>query len=526
MKSSPDWLHAGMNYFSSSIRNKIIIPYALLTLVLAVLGVFTVTRLVAGSFEDRLKNQLLETGRLVSDEVVNRESARLEVQRAVANTEGVANALVDRDFAALDDLISPLMANSKNIDSIVLLDTQGKEVLRLQRELNAPNTPAQTYRGSGADFSIWLSVNRVLANANNGAKEVQIALDQKSDELIIYTIGSIQTSEGIIGAALVGTYLKKEIEIIHSLALADITLFDQTGEVIYSTLIPDKTEAEAVFKSFTPARYQQVLKQADVTLLEEIQGPNGPENQDIQARGQDYRLAYAPFILRNRIYGVYAVALPTNFITETNDQSRSLLALTFSAGVVLVMIIGYMVSQRIIRPIVRLVQTAQAIARGDLDQRTGLARGDEIGILATTFDDMTSELQRLLKIQRDEASKLNAILSSIADGVIVQDLEGNTIIMNPAAENILQAVRDEFRYAPAINSRDSGQAALLAAHLTDLEFHETRRFELGQRVLSALSAPVLTAEREQTGSVVVLRDITREVESGAIKGRFYYQHLS
>ena len=99
MKSSPDWLHAGMNYFSSSIRNKIIIPYALLTLVLAVLGVFTVTRLVAGSFEDRLKNQLLETGRLVSDEVVNRESARLEVQRAVANTEGVANALVDRDFA-------------------------------------------------------------------------------------------------------------------------------------------------------------------------------------------------------------------------------------------------------------------------------------------------------------------------------------------------------------------------------------------------------------------------------------------
>jgi signal transduction histidine kinase len=104
--------------------------------------------------------------------------------------------------------------------------------------------------------------------------------------------------------------------------------------------------------------------------------------------------------------------------------------------------------------------------------------------------------------------------------VIVQDLEGNTIIMNPAAENILQAVRDEFRYAPAINSRDSGQAALLAAHLTDLEFHETRRFELGQRVLSALSAPVLTAEREQTGSVVVLRDITREVESERLKDDF------
>ncbi|NJN94682.1 MAG: hypothetical protein HC875_11610 [Anaerolineales bacterium] len=210
MKSSPDWLQAGLQYFSSSIRNKIIVPYALLTLMLAVLGVFIVTRLVAGSFEERLKNQLVEAGRVVSDEVVNRERNRLEIQRAVANTEGVAEALVNRNFAGLDDLISPLIANYKDIDSVVLLDTQGKEVLRLQREISAPNVAAQTYRGSGADFSVWLPVKRVLANDNDGAKEVQIALNPDSDELIIYTVGSVQNSEGIIGAALVGTYLKKK----------------------------------------------------------------------------------------------------------------------------------------------------------------------------------------------------------------------------------------------------------------------------------------------------------------------------
>lgn len=519
MKSSTDWLQTGRNYFSSSIRNKIIIPYALLTLVLAVLGVFIVTRLVAGSFEDRLKNQLINTGRLVSDEVVNRERDRLEIQRAVANTEGVPNALVNRNFAELDRLISPLMANYKNIDSVVLLDTQGKEVLRLQREFNAPNTPAQTYEGSGADFSSWLQVKRVLDNANDGAKEVQIALDRKSNELIVYTIGPVQTPQGIIGAALVGTYLKKEIDTLKSLALADVTLFKETGEVVYSTLTSNEAETREVFKAFTATRYKQVLAHGDVTLLDEVQGPNGPENQDIQARGQPYRLAYAPFILRNRIYGVYAVALPTNFITETNDKSRNLLALTFSAGVVLVLVIGYVVSQRIIRPIIRLVQTSQAIARGDLDQRTGLEQRDEIGILATTFDDMTTELQRLLKIQREEASKLNAILSSIADGVIVQDLEGHTVIMNPAAENILEAVGSDFRYASMKTPSETESSSLLG-NLTGLEFHETRRFEVGQRALSALSAPVLTADKEQLGSVVVLRDITREVESDRLKDDF------
>ncbi len=514
-------------YFSSSIRNKIIIPYAVLTLILAVLGIFIVTNLVAGSFEERLKNQLIEAGRVVSDEIVNRERVRLEVQRAVANTEGVGPALVDRNLPKLDQLISPFAANYKNADSIVLVDTQGKEALRLQRESLAPNAPAQTYTGSGADFWQWPSVQRVLSGANNGAKEVQIALDPNSNELIMYTIGPVETSDGIVGAAMVGTYLKKELDTIHNLALADVTLYDENGQVVYSTLVVDKALIRQIFSKFTSERYQQVIKQKEVTLLDEIDGP-GQENSpnEIEARGERYRLAYAPFILRDRIYGVYSVALPTNFITETNSESRNLLALFFTLGVAMVFGIGIFISQRIIRPIIRLVKTSQAIALGDLDQRSGLHQDDEIGILATTFDDMTSELQRLLKMQREEASKLNAILTSIADGVIVQDMAGNTIITNPAAETILQAIGSsqtlprsaltEAETKPKVKS----SASVLLSHLTGLQFHETRRFEAGARTYSALSAPVMTSDEQQLGAVMVLRDITREVESEKLKDDF------
>lgn len=522
-----EWLQALTKYITSSIRYKIIIPYALLTLVLAVLGVFIVTRLVAISFEDRLKNQLLEAGRVVSDEVVNQERKRLEVERAVTNTEGMSAALVDRDFAELDKLVSPLIANSRDIDSVVLIDTQGKEVLRLQRESLAPNTPAQVRRDSGADFFGWSSIQRVLSGANAGAKEVQLALDQNSDELIIYTIGAIQLSDGIVGAALVGTYLKKEIDAIHNLALADVTLFDDTSRVVYSTLVPDQTEAQRVFKVFTPERYQQVVKANGVTLLDEIQSPDGtPLPQEVETRGRTYRLAYAPYLLRNQVYGVYAVALPTNFITETNDQNRNLLAAIFAGGVVLVFGIGYLVSQRIIQPIIRLVQTSQAIAKGDLDRRSGLQQPDEIGILATTFDNMTSELQRVLKMQREEASRLTAILSSIADGVIVQDLAGRIVTLNPAAERILKTLENDFNLeqeqvtGEASPPTSDNLSATLLNRLTGLDFHETRRFEVNQQVFSALSAPVLTPDQDQLGSVVVLRDITREVESEKLKDDF------
>lgn len=527
MNPPTEWLQALTKYIASSIRYKIIIPYALLTLVLAGLGVFIVTQLVAGSLEDRLKNQLLEAGRVVSDEVVNQERQRLAVERAVSNTEGVAAALVERNFAELDRLVSPIIANSKDIDSVVLIDTQGKEVLRLQRTSLAPNTPAQASRDSKADFFGWSSVRRVLSGSNGGAKEVQIALDPNLKELIVYTVGPVELSDGIVGAVLVGTYLKKGIDALHNLALADVTLFDDTGRVIYSTLVPDNAEAQSVFKIFTPERYQQVLKANKTTLLDEIQTPEGvPLPQEVETRGRTYRLAYAPFLLRNQIYGVYAVALPTNFITETNVQSRNMLAAIFAFGVVLVFGIGYLVSQRIIQPIIRLVQTSQAIARGDLDQRSGLKQPDEIGILANTFDSMTSELQRLLKMQREEASRLTAILSSIADGVIVQDMAGRIVTHNPAAERILKALESDFTFdsdQPAGEGLPAAAGDLGAAllnRLTGLDFHETRRFEVNQQTFSALSAPVLTPDQDQLGSVVVLRDITREVESEKLKDDF------
>ncbi len=521
MNRPTDWYESATKLLSSSIRNKIIIPYALLTLILAVFGVFVVTRLVAGSFEERLKNQLLEAGRVVSDEVVSHERLRLETQRAVANTIGVAEALVGRDFGQLESLIEPIIVNLKGIDSIVVVDAQGKDVLRLQRESLAANAPVVTYQAGGANFYDWPAVSQVLQDPDGGTKEIQVARDPNSNELIVYTVGPIQGADGVVGAVLVGTYLQKELSMLRSLALADVTLFDEEANVVATTFPLNQAEAETVFDIFTPERYRQVIQQQGVTLLDEVAGV-----QDINNRGQTYRLAYAPFLLRNRIYGVYAVALPTNFITDTNNQSRNWLALIFSVGVLTVFGIGYLISRRIIRPIIHLVRTSQAITAGDLSRRADIETGDEIGVLANSFDHMTAELQRLLKLQQEEASKLNAILNSIADGVIVQDVTGEILITNPAAEVILEKLGDELSLAQFQHNSDKDgrqedqDTTARLSSLTGLEFHETKRFEMREQVLSALSAPVVTPDGQQLGSVVVLRDITREVESEKLKDDF------
>jgi len=58
------------------IRWKIVLPYAFLTVVLAVISSYLATALVTGSLEERFDNQLAEAGRGVSDKVVRKERER------------------------------------------------------------------------------------------------------------------------------------------------------------------------------------------------------------------------------------------------------------------------------------------------------------------------------------------------------------------------------------------------------------------------------------------------------------------
>jgi len=532
MNKPTNLVRSGSKFFSSSIRNRIIIPYAILTLVLAAFGTFVVTFLVAGSIEERFRNQLLDAGGVVSEEIVDRENTRLEVERAIASTIGVPQAIVDREIQTLEDLVFPIVVNEKTVDRVILLDAQGKEIMTLTRAANDPNAPVLSEPGTGGDYFSWPVVNAVLTDPEGNLKDVQLAQGDDEKE-IIFTVGPIKDGTGTVGAVLVGTYLEEEIADLSTLALADITLFNAQGNVMASTFQLTPEEAAEVFSTFTPERFQEIVAQAkDVVILEEILGPGESgeeENIDIMIRDRPYRFAYAPFVLRGRVYGVYGVALPANFITETNTQSRYIFSAIFSLGVVAVLVIGWAISQRIIRPIISLVQTSQDIAQGNLDRRTGLKSDDEIGILASTFDDMTAELQKKTIELRDEASKLNAILNSIADGVVVQDTQGNIITTNPAAEEILEAIGDEQILFPetdeqeiraASNNGDNNQQLQLLHHLTGLEFRSSRRLETENQVLSALSAPVVSGDGQELGTVVVLRDITREVEAEKLKDDF------
>ncbi len=107
-----------------SIRFKVILPYLLLTLIVAVTGAYVVTRLVSSSLSERLTNQLVEAGRVVSDTMARQEIKHLEAARVIAYTRGLGDAVQVGDIDQIKALAMPA-AGGLNVESLMVFDARG-----------------------------------------------------------------------------------------------------------------------------------------------------------------------------------------------------------------------------------------------------------------------------------------------------------------------------------------------------------------------------------------------------------------
>ncbi|MCA9925013.1 MAG: HAMP domain-containing protein [Anaerolineales bacterium] len=498
---------------------KIILPYFLLTLVIAGVGTFVLTNLVTSSFQDRLNNQLIDSGRIVSEGVVQYEEDRLQVLRAVAGTIGVADAVVAEDSEALAGLVPQIIANS-NADAVELLNLEGIEVYGWQQPESQQQTPIER---SGANLSQIEDVKRVLDGYVDAQGDKRVFLSQTNDGILVFTVGPLKQDDKLVGAVLIGTNLRAMTYDLTLNAVARVTFYDRHGQILETTLGGGQDDLLGAFTE-SPALYNEVISQLqNIPVIVE-----NPETQtplrELNILGQSYQLAFGDWRLRSQSFGMFSVALPRNFLITTVINSRNLFLVIFSLATIGVFSGGFLIARRLTRPIHQLVDTATAVTHGNLDQRSGIRNRDEIGRLAIAFDTMTETLSQRNRQLLEKASELEAIVDSIADGVIVLNTDNEIMTLNPAARRLLSDMSHDFLLGPmreiseafTVGSGETNEVQLS----TVLSNREPKRYQVGNRILSANGAHVKTPNGEKIGSVVVLRDVTREVEADNLKDAF------
>ena len=509
---------------AASIGAKIILPYFILTLVVAAIGAYIVTTLVASTVTERFENQLLDAGRIVAENIVMDEETRLKVLRTIATTEGVPEALAGGDVETLASRVEVLAVNER-ATAVSVVNLDALEVAGWRQ------SPDQTVGvpSTNADFSPYEDVQQVLSGQVDDFSDRRVFLAEVSSELMLFTVAPVILNNEIVGAAIVGTNLQQLAIDLSGLSLARITLYDREGRVLATALggevedgtIPDSLEGSPEQYTVVLERLRESPEQVDVIIAN--------ENEQVLLRrtevlNQEYLLAYGNWRLRGQSFGLFSVALPTNFITRTVTTNQTWLAIIFFVATLAVFLVGILLAQRITKPLKRLVVVSTAVAQGDLNQSTEIERNDEIGVLANSFDIMTRRLAERNRQLVEQASKLEAILNSISDAVIVFDNDNQIVATNPAAQNLLKHLTyhndTPATYLQSSNANIQSGLRVDTLMALDTMAISTTRFRVGGRIFGISASPFKTPTGTELGRVIVLHDVTRQAEAEQLKDGF------
>jgi len=153
-------------------------------------------------------------------------------------------------------------------------------------------------------------------------------------------------------------------------------------------------------------------------------------------------------------FGVVDNSLPLDTLLVTEQAENDVLnaaylsvlgsaAVTFAAVLIVIVLGVFFIERRIVRPLKTLSTTANQVAGGNLTQRAVVNRADEIGVLATSFNTMTDQLQGLISglEERVELRTRDLQLAADVSTKVTTELDPDQLL-----PELVEQVRSAFRF--------------------------------------------------------------------------------
>jgi len=213
----------------------------------------------------------------------------------------------------------------------------------------------------------------------------------------------------------------------------------------------------------------------------------------------------------------------------------SLTRVAWLAGITIVAgaLLSFFLADLLSHPLEQMMSATSDLAAGRYDVSIKVDTRDELGELARRITSMAQKLKGFhdLNVGRlvEERKRLEAVLRSIGDGVVVTDDRLHVVLVNPAAaaifgvwpddvrdRSIAELVADEDLYLAVKETAATGQPSL--------ERGETRYTKAPEgepaRHHRCIATPVVTGDDATMGVVLVLQDLTRLLEADRLKNEF------
>ena len=217
--------------------------------------------------------------------------------------------------------------------------------------------------------------------------------------------------------------------------------------------------------------------------------------------------------------GLVRVAIPSGSIDTSIDSLQKYTTLFVVGLSTLTGILMLWFSTRTMRPLSEFAEAARNVEKGSYDRiSSGLnRRDDEWGELADAFSQMQRVLSQRESGLKENSSRLEAVLSSMIEGVIALDSSGEVTMANNAACQMFSLIKPELIGRKLINIvRFPELIEAIETTLFNDVFSNTEFTTVGDtRKTIRAQVSVLDVGDEKPGAAIVLHDVTelRQLET-------------
>ena len=282
-------------------------------------------------------------------------------------------------------------------------------------------------------------------------------------------------------------------------------ILDAKGNTIASTSVqepyPDYTDQAIIAAMNGTASFSSGKKSTDTFgLLKEWMSYAAP------ILGEDDSVAY-----------IIYTRLDAGDMRTSLEQTTKTIIIAVAISLLLAVIMGYVFAQTLTGPILALTKGAKNMAEGNLVQSLKVRSTDEIGQLTSSFNYMASELTKNMSEIYQEKNRLEILLHNMSDGVISFSKDGEFMLANTAATEMLEVDTIDMDFSTFIRKYDINSGVYL-----DVGNEPSKKvtFPVGKQFIGATFTPYYNAAGQIEGLVVVLQDITEQKKLDDMRKEF------
>ena len=232
--------------------------------------------------------------------------------------------------------------------------------------------------------------------------------------------------------------------------------------------------------------------------------------------------------------GSVTVGLSGNIISQISSTTRASLLFVFSVAWIVFAFVILINTYLITRELRILHNGVQKISTGEF----GYTIKDkdvsaEVKELFNAFNQMSNRLhiyeEQNIEQLTLERNKLEAVLMSIANGVVVCDNNDNVVLINNHAHKLLELDDEQILNIKIQDYVDTEGNFCFKDKIeefkdTPLEVMENKprefNIQVDKRVIKSIISPMFTRNKDYVGYIIVLIDMTKEAEMDAMRSTF------